>query len=275
MVTGAGRGFGRALALAFAAEGGSVALVARTESELNETALTIRSAGGEALVLPADVSQQHEADAVVIHALNTFGDIDILVNNAGKQGPVGPLVANDPGEWVQTVATNLFGPFYLCRALLPHMLERKGGRIINVSGGGATGPRPNFTAYAASKAALVRFTETLAEELKPHGVQVNAVAPGTLDTQMLVEMLAAGEHAGLEQKAASIVHAKGAESLQLAVELVVFLASHAPDSLTGKLISAPHDPWRDWIDDDVPEDGLYTLRRLDPHTVKPLLGALS
>ncbi len=196
------------------------------------------------------------------------------MNNAGIQPPIGPLVENDPEAWMQAVAVNLFGPFHCTQAVLPGMIARKSGKIINLSGGGATAPRPNFSAYAASKAALVRLTETLAEEVRPFNIQVNAIAPGAVNTRMLEEVLRAGEAAGDELAAAQRRRVEGGTPPEMAAALVVFLASSASNGLTGKLISAAHDDWRDWDGGRIAEladTSWYTLRRLDPHTVGPLL----
>lgn len=134
-------------------------------------------------------------------------------------------------------------------------------------------PRPYFSAYATSKAALVRFTETLAVELEPFNIQVNAVAPGAVNTQMLDEVIAAGEKAGREYHQALERAQTGGTPVELVCDLILFLASPASGGLTGKLISAPHDPWREWAGkaDTLNATPLYTIRRLDPFTIKPLL----
>jgi len=165
-----------------------------------------------------------------------------------------------------------------CKALLPGMIERRQGKIINLSGGGATNPRPNFSAYAASKAAVVRFTETLAEEVRPFNIQVNAIAPGAINTRMLDELLASGDEAGeVALSQARRQKESGGDSLLKVVDLAVFLASDESGSLTGKLISAQHDPWREWAGkaDELNATPLYTLRRLDPFTLNPLIKHLS
>jgi 3-oxoacyl-[acyl-carrier protein] reductase len=277
LVTGAGRGIGRAIALALAGAGADLILLARTTGELDETAAQVRCLGMEALPVVADVSRRHEVQRAVAQGLETFGRVDVLVNNAGIQPPIGPLVGNDPDEWTHTVAVNLFGPFYCIQAVLPGMIARRHGKIINLSGGGATGPRPNFSAYAASKAAIVRLTETLAEEVKPYNIQVNAIAPGAVNTRMLDEVLAAGEAAVGEWMAAQQRKVQGGTPVEWAAELVVFLASEASNGLTGKLISAVHDDWRVWDAARVAElvdSPWYTLRRVDPHTLRPLVERL-
>jgi 3-oxoacyl-[acyl-carrier protein] reductase len=274
LVTGASRGIGQAIALGLTRAGANLIIVGRTSRELDATSALIQRFGREPLSITTDVSNRHDVDRVVLEGVQKFGHVDILVNNAGRQPPIGPLVECEPEDWLQTIKVNLLGPMLCCKAVLPHMMERRQGKIINLSGGGATAPRPNFSAYAASKAAVVRFTETLAEELKPFNIQVNAIAPGAINTRMLDEVLTAGEAAG----EAAIAQAKrqketGGDSLEAAVDLAVFMASDASGTLTGKLISAQHDPWREWAGkaDELNATPLYTIRRLDSFTIKPLL----
>jgi 3-oxoacyl-[acyl-carrier protein] reductase len=154
------------------------------------------------------------------------------------------------------------------------MIKRRRGRIINLSGGGATSPRPNFSAYSASKAAIVRLTETLAEEMKPFDIQINAIAPGAINTRMLDEVLTAGKTAGdVALSQAKQQKRTGGDSVDAVVALAVFLASEESGGLTGKLISAQHDPWREWAGkaDELNASPLYTIRRLDSFTIKPLI----
>ncbi|MFH1634538.1 MAG: SDR family oxidoreductase [Chloroflexota bacterium] len=150
---------------------------------------------------------------------------------------------------------------------------RRAGR-----GGGATAPLPNFSSYAASKAGLARLAETLAEELKPFNIQVNVIAPGMVDTRLQDEVLQAGNRAGglYEKIKLARETGKGAVSPEIAADLAVFLASEASGKLTGKLIAAPYDPWREWEGkgDELNATPMYTLRRLDPLTIKPLIGKL-
>ena len=137
LITGGGRGIGRAIALAYAAEGAKLALAARTESELRDTAEAITTRHGtDVHTVIADVSSRQQVDNAVATTLERFGAIDVLVNNAGNLGPVGVLWENDPDEWEQTIAIHVLGTFYGCRAVIPHMLERGAGRIVNMSGRG-------------------------------------------------------------------------------------------------------------------------------------------
>src|SRR3972149_1079362 len=275
IITGAGRGIGKTIALAFAREGARLFLAARTERELVETADSCNDTGTKAQAVIMDVSNWTHVQHLINTAIQEAGQVDVLVNSAGIYGPIGPTADIDKSAWVRAAEVNLFGPFYLCRALMPHFIKRKNGKIILLGGGGATTPLPNFSSYAATKAGVVRLADTLAEELKMHNVQVNVIAPGLVDSRLQDEVLTAGSRAGalfdkIKQARETGV---GAVSPEIAAELAVFLASDISGKLTGKLIAAPYDPWREWAGkaDQLNATPLYTLRRLDPFTIKPLI----
>jgi NAD(P)-dependent dehydrogenase (short-subunit alcohol dehydrogenase family) len=265
IVTGGGRGIGKAIALALAQEGANVAVVSRTLPEIDATASEVKALKRQALPIKADVSSWEDATRIARLTIQEFGRIDILVNNAGTQGPIGLLVENDVTRWLETIHVNLIGTFHCSRAVLPSMMERCQGKIINLSGGGATSPRPYLSAYAASKAAIVRLTETLAEEVKKFNIQVNAIAPGAVNTKMLNEVLAAGEAAG-GKALAEAKHQKetGGTPPEKAAALAVFLASNESNGLTGRLISAVWDNWQEMGGqiEKIMTSNLYTLRRL-------------
>lgn len=277
IVTGAGRGIGRAIALNLADEGASVVVAARSKNEILDTEQRIRTNGGKCKSVIVNVADKDSVQRMVEFAVNQFGKVNILVNNAGIQGPIGPLVDNDSQLWEQTVRVNLFGTFNCCQAVLPIMIAQNQGKIINLSGGGATAPRPNFSAYAASKAAIVRLTENLAVELQDYNIQVNAIAPGAVNTKMLDEVLEAKDRAGEEAEQAAIRFDEGGTPPSLAADLTVYLSSSRSDDLTGKLIAAPHDDWQDWDESRIGRlmgQPWFTLRRLDPYTLKPLVDEL-
>lgn len=279
LVTGGGRGIGAAVAHALAHAGASVLLVARTEAEVAAVAAGIRNAGGHAAHARADVSDKTGIAAAVATCERTFGSPDILVNVAAVYGPIGRTWEVDADAWWRAQEINVRGTLLACRAVLPAMIASGFGRIINFSGGGATSPLPRFSAYAASKAAVVRLTETLAEELRELDVTANAIAPGAVDTRLQDEVLAAGERAGELYGRMRRLRESGEGGVppELPAALAVFLASDAAAGITGKLISAPHDGWQSWDAARVRELGesaWLTLRRMDPHTLRPLLASM-
>ena len=265
IITGAGRGIGRAIALAMADEGADLVVISRSLSEVTATATEVKATGRRALALKVNISNQKDITNMVNKTLADFGKIDILVNNAGIQGPIGQMSDNPVEHWVETINTNLIGTFMCIRAVLPGMMKRRQGKIINLSGGGATSPRPCFSAYAASKTAIVRLTETIAEEVKDFNIQVNAISPGAVNTKMLDEVVAAGKAAG--KKAQEDVKHQletGGTPPEKAAALAVFLSSDESDGLTGRLISAVWDDWQTMAKH-IPEinsSNLYTLRRI-------------
>lgn len=277
LITGASQGFGFEVARAFVAAGAHVVLCARgvERLELAGRELAALAAGRCRVgIVPADVSRPDEMERLVSATLNKLGGLDIVVANAGIYGPKGPIEAVDWDEWRQAIDINLHGTVLTCRAVLPYLKERRKGKIIVLSGGGATKPMPFLSAYAASKAAVVRFAETLAEEVADYGIDVNTIAPGALNTRLLDEVLEAGPEkvgaafykASLKQKAA------GGDSLGRGAELCVYLASPASDGITGKLISAKWDPWHELSRnlDDLRQSDVYTLRRIVPADREPL-----
>ena len=265
IVTGGGRGIGRAIALALAGDGADVAVVSRTSAETDRVAAKIKALGRHALALRADVSDRGAVDTMVEAVIGKWGKVDILVNNAGTQGPIGSVIETGIDEWIKTVHVNLIGTFLCTRAVLPGMIKQQRGKIINLSGGGATSPRPNFTAYGVSKTGVVRFTETVAEEVSKFNIQVNAIAPGSVNTSMTGEILSAGKAAG--DKAISEARSQletGGTPPEKAAALAVFLASDESVGLTGRLISAVWDDWQKFPGqiEKIMASDLYTLRRI-------------
>ena len=268
IVTGANRGFGLEVARQFLAVGADVAVGARDEAILKRevAALAGVGRGGRIVGRRLDVGSESDARAFVEWAIAELGHVDVLVNNAGVYGPMGGIESVDWAEWVEAIEINLLGSVAMVRAVLGHMKLRRRGAIIQVSGGGATNPLPGISAYAASKAAVVRFAETLALEVKDFGIDVNSIAPGALNTRLLDEVLAAGpakvgkdfyDRALLQKQNGGVPLAKGAE-------LAVFLASDAARGITGRLISAVWDKWEAWPDHlgELAASDVYTLRRI-------------
>lgn len=300
LITGGSQGLGRVIAEHYLREGANVVLCARGDKELLATRdeLAKQFPSQKVLAKTCDVSSETQVNELIAFALRELGPLQALVLNAGIYGPMGPTESVSLEEWRRALDINLYGVLLPCRAVIPHFktsLGRSRGdetqtklksetpsasaglrrdehvvsckKIIILSGGGATNPLPNISAYAASKAAVIRLMETLAEELKTFRVDVNAIAPGALATRLVDEVLAAGP-----EKVGAAFYAKnkqwkekGATPLELGADLAVYLASAQSDGITGKLISAQWDPWEKLHEfkADLNSD-IYALRRIVP-----------
>ena len=265
IITGGSGGIGCSIVRKFLEEGARVVVADIEEQEVRRFAAEL---GQKDRVLSGrvDVSDVAEVNGLIENCLKEFGDVDILVNAAGIQGPIGRFVDVDLNDWIKNLEINLIGTVICCKTILPIFMKKGDGRIVNFAGGGANFPRPNFTAYGVAKAAVVRFTETLAEELRPHRIRINAVSPGVVKTRMIEDILRAGEDkAGGEVEQIRGRFQTGFDSPELVAELVCYLVSEESSGLTGKVISAVWDPWKEWqknktmmIDKD-----MYVLRRID------------
>ena len=271
IITGANQGLGRAIAEHFVRAGAGVLLTARDEGKLLAVRDQLRAVarpGRRVEAMRADVSRPEDCAATVKRAAEVLPDLCVLVNNAGVYGPKGAIEDVDWDEWVRAIEINLLGLVRMCREIVP-VLRRKGyGKIINLSGGGATNPLPRISAYAASKAAVVRMTDTLAEELKDAKVDVNAIAPGALNTRLLDEVIEAGpEKVGKAFYERSLKQQKeGGAPMEKGARLAVWLASAESDGVSGRLISAL---WDDWANlgkrrEELAKSDVYTLRRIVP-----------
>jgi NAD(P)-dependent dehydrogenase (short-subunit alcohol dehydrogenase family) len=271
LITGSSQGLGRAIAQEYVRQGASVALCARDAKLLAETAAELAPLAGprqKIVTRPCDVSRKSEVEALVGWATAEIPNLDILVNSAGVYGPKGLLEDNDWDQWLHTIEINLLGTALLFRAIVPHLRKLGSGKIIQLSGGGATAPMPRISAYAASKAGVVRLVETLAVELTPAHIDVNAIAPGALNTRMLDEVLAAGPQVVGEEfyKKALQQRDNGGAPLSRGADLAVFLASRSSDGITGRLISAVWDQWDELPShrDELAKSDIFTLRRIIP-----------
>ena len=269
IITGANQGLGREISKSFVSAGADVMLCARNFRMLEETKQELNKLFGneqEIYIKKCDVSNEKEVNALVVETFDKLGGCHILVNNAGILGPKGKFDDQDWHVWKKTIEINVYGSIYLCRALIPHYKKQGFGKIIQLSGGGATKPLPNISGYATSKAAIVRFAETLAEEVRGYGIDVNCIAPGALNTNMLQEVLDSGpEKVGKDfYEKALKQKSKGGIPLSKGADLAVFLASSRSDGITGKLISAVWDNWEDWPEnlDILKNSDVYTLRRI-------------
>jgi 3-oxoacyl-[acyl-carrier protein] reductase len=271
IVTGASAGLGYAIARAFTTGGANVVICGRNAASLEpaRTSLSALATSGQQVRAEAcDVASEQQVNLLIQNTMEQFGSVQILVNNAGVQGPIGPTEELALEDWRHTFEINFYGTLFTCREIIPHMRGQGYGKILNLSGGGAASPRPFFSAYATSKAAVVRLTENMAEELRGTGIDVNAVAPGALNTRMLEQTLAAGpDLVGTGQYAQALKQKEnGGSSMDRAAALCVYLASSASDGITGRLLSAPWDPWPTLHQHtaELASSDIYTLRRVVP-----------
>jgi 3-oxoacyl-[acyl-carrier protein] reductase len=269
IITGANQGLGLQIAHRFLAAGADLMLCARNAALLDQARselLGIATPGQKILVQITDVSVESDVQNVVKQTLDQLKGCHILVNNAGVYGPKGSIESVDWADWMRAIEINVYGSVLMSRAVLPHFKAQSYGKVIQLSGGGATNPLPRISAYAVSKAAIVRYAETLAEEVRGIGIDVNCIAPGALNTRMLDEILEAGPDKvgqvfydrSLKQKE------NGGAGLNKGAELALFLASSASDGITGKLISAVWDDWAHWPEhlSELSNSDAYTLRRI-------------
>lgn len=269
LITGSSQGLGKVIAEHFLSGGANVALCARSEKDLLATReeLAKKFPSQKVVAKTCDVSNESQVNELVTFALRELGSLQALVLNAGIYGPMGPTESVSLADWRRAMDINLYGVLLPCRAVIPIFKKAGRGKIVVLSGGGATNPLPNISSYAASKAAVVRLMETLAEELKTFHIDVNAIAPGALATRLVDEVLAAGaENVGaVFYEKNKQWKEKGATPPELGAKLAVYLASEQSDGITGKLISAQWDPWEKLHEfkADLNSD-IYALRRIVP-----------
>jgi 3-oxoacyl-[acyl-carrier protein] reductase len=270
LITGGSQGLGKVIASHFLAAGANVAICARGEKELlaARDELARKFPAQTVLARACDVADETQVNELVAFVLRELGSLQALVLNAGVYGPMGDTETVLLAEWRRAMDINLFGVLLPCRAVIPHFKKAGRGKIVILSGGGATNPLPKISAYAASKAAVVRLMETLAEELRRYKVDVNAIAPGALATRLVDEVLAAGP-----EKVGTAFYEKnkgwkekGATPLELGAGLAVYLAGPDSDGITGKLISAQWDPWKTLHEhrEELAKSDIYCLRRIVP-----------
>jgi NAD(P)-dependent dehydrogenase (short-subunit alcohol dehydrogenase family) len=260
LITGAGRGIGKRLAIGFAKAGIRVGLLGRSQGELDVTKLEIEHAGGTAHRFRADVRDFEQLSAAVDRLTALYGEVDLLVANAAVLGPIGPFAEHRPRDWKEVFETNVLGVMNACRTVLPQMIQRRSGKILVIADSSSAWPRPNFAPYAASKAAVVRFVESIAEEVRDQNVQVNCFSPGVAYTSMTDEILEADERAGAKEvDDAEQVRLTGGVPADKQIQLALFLASERSNHLTGKLIDI-NDDWKKLERENTRPDA-WTLRR--------------
>jgi NAD(P)-dependent dehydrogenase (short-subunit alcohol dehydrogenase family) len=269
VVTGGSMGIGFAIAEHIARAGGRLVICARGEAELHAAASKLEEiGGGRVLPVVADLSRAADVEHLFEAAVEAFGDVRGVVHCAAILGPIGPVVAVEPEQWLETLRVNLFGTFLVTRAACRRLIARGvGGSIVLLSGGGAGSAFPNYTAYACSKVGVARFTETVALEMAPHGIQVNCLGPGFVATRMHDETLAAGDLAGAQYLERTKVElSKGGVSPSVAARAAVFLLSSRSKGISGRFVAAPYDDVERWPDhlQEMRDSDLFTLRRIVP-----------
>lgn len=282
LITGASQGLGRFLAERFWAKGYNLILVSKNINALDQLAqefLTSSPANAsynavrqQISVHACDLASRGAVDELIKTLIASFSSLDVLINNAAIQGPLGrsaDIWESNPEAWRETIQVDLLAPIEIASRLVPLLANHKSmgkGSIINLSGGGATGPRANFSAYATSKAGLVRFSETLAEEVKGMGIRVNCIAPGAMKTAMIEEVLEKGQaFAGAKEfEIAKKIMTGGGASMERVAELALFLAGEESLGVTGRLISAIWDNWSGLPENvtTLVSSDLFTLRRI-------------
>jgi len=266
IITGGSRGIGKTIARVFLREGARVMLAARSEDELKETQKEFRADFSGVEIFPFDVTKEEDNRNLIQRTIEAFGGVDILINGAGIYGPIGSSESVDFRAWKQTYEINVFGTFSMIQHVVPVMKKIEKGKIVNFSGGG-DGPLPRFSAYHSSKGAIVRLTETLGAELKEFHIDVNAIAPGPVNTKFLEEALAAGPERVGKKRYEDLLKQKqeGGVPPERAAELCVFLSSDASDGLTGRFLSAVWDDWKHWDGKKIQaimQTDAYTFRRV-------------
>ena len=268
IVTGASGRLGGLITVELVGAGYDVLMVGRNTDALRRTQEKAQSVGKGTVHICACDLEASGAVSMIVSAADHLGGCDVLINNAAVQGPIGPAWEIDPLEFERTMRVDFLIPTTLCRAVVPGMIARGAGWIVNLSGGGASGPRPFFTPYGAAKAALVRYGETLAAELQTKGVRVNSVAPGAFASEMTKAVKAANEIPGASEKkmADRLLSTDDDSNARRAAKLVVYLVHGQGRDVTGKLISALWDRWEElhvrW--NDIRANDVYTLRRVVP-----------
>jgi NAD(P)-dependent dehydrogenase (short-subunit alcohol dehydrogenase family) len=277
VVTGGGRGIGRTIAQTLAGAGARVAVMSRSADELGETVRLIKQAGGQAVSLTTDVADPEAITRSFAEVERSLGQLDLLVNNAAVPGPLGPFSETDSGEWWRVLEINLRGPMLCTRAVLPGMIQRRRGRIINIASGGGGMSIAYFSPYVVSKTALIRFTECIAAETRPFGVAAFAVGPGTVRTSMANYSLNSAEGRKWLPWFQRIFEGGLDAPPERPAALVSYLASGKADALSGLFLQTS-----DNLDeliahvDQIRRDRLYSLRfrRLGTAPYNPALAAI-
>ena len=269
LITGASKGLGYEIAKSYLKHGSNLVICSSNAASIKKSYLKlkkIKKKNQKIFYLAIDVSSPKQVRELVKFTIQKFKKIDILINNAGIYGPKGYIEKVNWNDWVRTIEINLFGSILLCREVMPYFKKNNKGKIVQLSGGGAASPSPRISGYAVSKVGIVRFIENLSAEVKKYNIDINAVAPGAINTNMLKEVLAAGpKKIGIYYYKKALKQKKlGGSSFKEACDLILFLGSKYSDGITGKLVSALWDDWKNWpkYKKILKNSDIYTLRRI-------------
>ena len=250
IITGGTDGFGLEISKNFVNQGANIIICSRNKKRVDKTKnfLLREAAENQKIIsMQLDISIEKDVKKLISTALNNFKSIDVIINNAGVYGPIGRIEDTNWNTWVKAININLLGSILVIKNCISLLKKQNNGKIIQISGGGATNPMPNFSSYAVSKIGIVRFIETVSEETKNYNIDINAISPGALNTKMLDELLESGpEKVGKDFYKRSIKQKKeGGAGFESGIALVNFLASSKSNGITGKLISALWDKYED------------------------------
>ena len=269
IITGASSGLGYEISKRFLKSGASLMICSSNSKKIKKAFDKLKKScvkGQKIIYMTTDVASATQVKKLISYSIKKYKKIDILINNAGIYGPKGNIEKINWNEWVRTIEVNLLGSVMLCKNLIPHFKRYNKGKIIQLSGGGAASPIPNISGYAASKAGIVRFVENLSSELKDYNIDINAVAPGAVNTNMLDEVLKAGPDkiGKYYYKKALIQKKKGGSSIKTACDLILFLASNYSNGIKGKLLSALWDDWNNLplYKEILKKSDVFALRRI-------------
>ena len=269
LITGASSGIGFEISKQFLHHGADLIICSSNLYKIKKAYKNlslIKNKNQKIFHMRVDISSEQQIKKMIRQSIKKFKKIDILINNAGVYGPKGFIEKINWNAWVKTIEINLFGSVLLCKEVIPYFKKRNQGKIIQLSGGGAAAPLPMISGYAASKAGIVRFIETLSEEVKDYNIQVNSVAPGAINTEMLNEILKAGpKKIGKKAYQKALLQKRfGGSSFKDACDLILFLGSKKSNGISGKLISAIWDDWRIWpkYKKLLSKSDLFTIRRI-------------
>ena len=268
VITGASRGLGLEISKKFSQQGANLILCARDLDELKVSSKTLideKKDLQKIYTIKADVSNKNDVKNLYNETIKKLNGCDVIINNAGVYGAFGNIEEINWDEWLEGININLFGSVMVCKEFIPYFKNQSHGKIIQISGGGATTPMPKISSYAVSKAAIVRFIESISLELEEYGIYANCVAPGLMNTEMLRNVIDAGpDKVGVPFYKKMLDFENKTTDYNKILDLIIFLSTKDSDGISGKLISAQWDNWKDWPKnlDKLKNEDVYTLRRI-------------